>query len=274
MSRIRIFTSGTHNGLTFTNEDIDMIASKTSEQGEESIPFVLGHPKKNLPIMGFINKAKLTKYVEGGKTSIGFDKEDADMSEESMEALRELGNNRLSVRLTGGVIKHIGLVPKAAVTENNTQDFAEHTGCFAATDELFSPSVWDHLKNILKPKNMETEKEEPKDFTTLTAAVENNTKQVTCLIQALKAKEATEAATVDFSSADFSHLTDEQRKECIDFCSKLDTEARNRHIAFVKSMNKKPPTPQNGSVTTDFGTPPSKEESIESLVSKQVAILK
>lgn len=275
MSRIRIFTSGTHNGLSFTNEDIDMIASKTAEQGEENIPFVLGHPKKNLPIMGFVDKNKLTKYTEGGKTSIGFIKEDADMSEESLDALRELGNNKLSVRLSGGVIKHIGLVPKAAVAENNEQDFAEYTGCFSATDELFSQGAIEGFKSLFKPKpknNMEKEKDETTDFTALTAAVENNTKQVTSLIEVLNAKAATEAATTDFSSADFSHLTDAQRQECIDFSSKLEPEDRTKYVTLIKSMNKKPKVPSSGSVTVDLGAA-QKEESLQDIVKNQMTQL-
>lgn len=46
MTMIRLFTSGTHNGLNFSNAEITDIATKTRQMGDERIPFVLGHPKK------------------------------------------------------------------------------------------------------------------------------------------------------------------------------------------------------------------------------------
>jgi hypothetical protein len=131
---IRLFTSGTHNGLTFTNADIEAIfIASTKDNG--NIPFVIGHPKNDLPIVGRIPSNQLREYYEGKKRSIGFKRENAEFSEESIQVLKQLKKDKISVRLSYGVISHIGLVDNAAVKENNHQEFSfeDKTGvlCFS-----------------------------------------------------------------------------------------------------------------------------------------------
>lgn len=142
---IRLFTSGTRNGHAFTPEDIDRIAAKKQEFGEENIPLILGYPKKNLPITVFVPKSALKVYKYGENRSIGFEKEEAQMSEESMDSRRSAAQNKLSVRLRDGIIAQIGLVRKAAVNKNNEQNFGRLDGDFNAPNELFGTA-----KNLLK----------------------------------------------------------------------------------------------------------------------------
>lgn len=271
MSIIRLFTAGTHNGIAFTNENIGEIAQKTADFGEDRIPFVLGHPEKNLPIMGFLPKTALRIYKEGAKTSIGFDKDNADMSEESMEALREIGKNKLSPRLVEGVIRHIGLVEKAAVAENNAQDFAELTGTFAAHDNLFENASKGILNTITKPfkkskTNMAEEVTTPAQPDVL-AEMSTKVKQLTASVAKLtelaenKEKKETEAATkaaeeavkADFASADYSHLSDQQKTDFAAMCIKLPTDQQAKFKEGIKAMAKRPQAPGNGSVTAEFG---------------------
>ncbi len=269
MSILRIFTAGTHNGIPFSNEDIQTIARKTADFGEEMIPFVLGHPDKNLPIMGFLPKAAIKIYQEGGKTSIGFDKEMADMSEQSLEILREMGHNKLSPRLVEGVIRHIGLVEKAAVAENNAQDFAALTGTFAAHDTLFE-NASKGLSNLFKKpfkksKNMaeETETTQPDVLAEMQAKVDKLTDSVTKLKEQVTAKEqketeaaakaAEEAVKADFASAEYSHLSDQQRQDFATMCVQLPADQQIKFKETIKAMANKPKAPGNGSVTAEFG---------------------
>lgn len=85
--------------------------------------------------MGCIPKSALRTYREGDKISIGFDKSAIYMSDENMDLLRDIRYNKLSSHLADGVVKHIGLVKRAAAPENNTQDV--QTGTFLACDNLF-----------------------------------------------------------------------------------------------------------------------------------------
>lgn len=289
MSIIRLFTAGTHNGLTFSNEDIARIAKDTADFGENKIPFVLGHPEKNLPIMGFLPKVALRIYKEGAKTSIGFDKDKADMSEESMEALREIGKNKLSLRLVEGVIRHIGLVEKAAVAENNAQDFAVLTGTFAAHDALFEAAKG--LSNLFKnpfKKPKDNMAEEPKTTTQpdvleqMSTRVEQLTASVTELkeLAQAQAKKETEAATkaaedavkADFAAAEYSHLSDQQRQDFAAMCIQLPADQQGKFKESIKAMVKRPQAPGNGSVTASFGaTGKEDEKSTADLLREQMA---
>lgn len=121
--KIRLFTSGTHNGLTFSNEEVNAIHRK-SYAASGKVPFVIGHPKNDLPIVGWLPKSAISIYGEGDKMSIGFEKGKAEFSEESIDALKKLKRDKISVRLTNGEITHIGLVESAAVAENNEQQFS------------------------------------------------------------------------------------------------------------------------------------------------------
>lgn len=289
MSIIRLFTAGTHNGIAFTNEDIGEIAKKTADFGEDRIPFVLGHPEKNLPIMGFLPKSALRVYKEGTKTSIGFDKDNADMSEEGMEVLREIGRNKLSPRLAEGVIRHIGLVEKAAVAENNAQDFAALTGTFAAHDNLFESAAKGIFNTISKPfkksKNMAEDVTTPTQTDVLTemnAKVEKLTDSVNKLTELVGAKEQKEAEAAtkaaedavkeDFAAAEFSHLSDQQRQDFAAMCIQLPADQQIKFKETVKAMAKRPQAPGNGSVTAEFGAKGKEgEKSTTDLFREQMA---
>lgn len=287
MSIIRLFTSGTHNGLTFTNADIETIASKTLQFAESPIPFVMGHPEKNLPIFGFLPKELIKTYKEGDKLSLGFDKENADMSDQGMDVLRQYGCNKLSVRLTDGVMKHIGLVSKAAVAENNTQDFAALTGTFSAPDDFMESTpkgfIEKTIANIFKTnKNYNMEEKEKttegqaNDFAAFHQKLDKTVDSVNTLVGIIQAQQAgkdKESIVSDFSSADFSHLSDEQRKQSADFCQQLPADQREAYKAMIKGLNVKPAVPGNGSVTASFGAVDKQEKSTEDIIRAQMSNL-
>lgn len=290
MSFIRIFTAGTHNGIPFTNEDIKTIAQKTADFAQEQIPFVLGHPSKNLPIMGFLPKAAIKIYQEGDKTSLGFEKETADMSEEGMEVLRQMGNNKLSPRLVQGVIHHIGLVEKAAVAENNAQDFAALTGTFAARDSLFEipgKGLSNPFKNLFKKNKNDKMEDETKtpdqpdklekvrsDVDRLTASVDRLSELVEKKQKDEQAKAEKEAIKADFAQAEYSHLTDQQQRDFAEACFSLPAERRDGFKESIKAMARRPKAPENGSVTASFGaTGKEGEKSSTDLIREQIAAL-
>lgn len=265
--QIRLFTAGTHNGLNFSNEDINNIAAATAAGGADKIPFVLGHPKNNLPVFGYLPKAVIRTYQEGDKISMGFDRTAAELDEEGLAAIRSLGRNKLSVRLEDGIIKHIGLVKKAAVAENNTQDFAAMTGDFAAPDDFCEAEegsqMWENFKRFFKTNKTDVMSGDPKekekqnaDFEAIRTEVKEIGATVGKLAQMLTGQEQEKkktALTADFSAADFSHLTDEQKVKAIDLCARMTPKEVTDYKALLKAGNKKPQTPGNGSVTANFG---------------------
>lgn len=287
MSIIRLFTAGTHNGLTFSNSEIESIAQKTADFADEQIPFVLGHPKKNLPIMGFIPKSALKTYREGDKISIGFDKSACDMSDESMDVLRGMGNNKLSPRLVDGVVKHIGLVERAAVAENNTQDFAELTGVFSACDDFFenpSKGILNAFKSLFNNNKME-EKENTTaataatpDLTSMQAKVDQTAADVARLVDAMKQQQeqkTAQDATADFAAADYSHLTDQQRADFAAMCVQLPSDQQSKFKESIRAMANKPAAPAPGSVTADFGSKGSgSQKSAEDVLRSQFNAIK
>ncbi|MCT4638939.1 MAG: hypothetical protein N4A72_14655 [Bacteroidales bacterium] len=150
---LRLFTSGTHKGLTFSNDNIDGIYNKTTTGNIEKIPVVLGHPKNDLPVVGWVKKTALKLYDEKGKKSIGFERADAEFSEESIDALKELKRDKISVRLKDGAITHIGMVKNPAVEENAYQEFSEEGELFfnAVNDFSFKePSMVDTVLDFLQ----------------------------------------------------------------------------------------------------------------------------
>lgn len=147
----RLFTAGTHKNLTYTNEDIARICARSKEPAQKA-PFVLGHPHNNLPIVGWLDRRHLATYKEGDKLSIGFKREHAEFSEESLQALRALKRNKISVRLKDGIIAHIGLVENAAVSDNNSQDFSQDDACLPVQDFSIDPpqaDLWQKTKNYI-----------------------------------------------------------------------------------------------------------------------------
>lgn len=281
---IRLFTSGTHNGLNFSNAQVTDIATKTQQQGADRIPFVLGHPKNDLPIVGFLPKEAVILYHENEKMSIGFDREQGDFSEESLNTLRELGNNKISVRLVDGVIKHIGLVRKAAVAENNQQDFADGlTGCYH-TNEDFMEKPASRLTNPFnffksnKIKSMDNKENETSatrkdDFADLKTAVDRNSKAIETLVGMVTQQQNDKQKaqiTADFAAAEYDHLSDEQKKQAADFCAGLTAEQREPYKQMLRSLKPAPATPPAGSVTAEFGAKDTEELSAEELIRQQV----
>jgi ribosomal protein S8E len=135
--KLRLFTAGTHNGLSFSDKDVEAIYQYT-EMGAGRIPFVIGHPQNDLPIVGWLPKKALKLYGENGKKTIGFERSDAEFSTESLDVLKKLKRDKISVRLASGAITHIGLVTKAAVLENNEQTFSanDKTGVLCFSDDF------------------------------------------------------------------------------------------------------------------------------------------
>lgn len=287
---IRLFTSGTHNGLSFSNNDIIGIAAKTAAMTQETIPIVLGHPKNNLPILGFLPRKAITTYQEGDKVSLGFDREEAELAGESMDVIRQLGRNKISIRLEDNEIKHIGLVERAAVSENNAQDFASGTGDFAAVDDFSEAdrntmdvvldtikSLFKNNKNELSMKETDEEKEKKNtEFSALKSDVAKIGESVEKLAGILTGQQEAQrrgVITADFSAAEYSHLTDEQRKSAVDFCTKVSPAEVESFKAMLKAGNQKPATPPSGSVAADFGKA-DKEETPAEIIRKQVSALK
>ncbi|MDR1756084.1 MAG: hypothetical protein LBR65_03865 [Culturomica sp.] len=286
---IRLFTAGTHKGLSFSNEQIDRIAADTAAGPLERIPIVLGHPKNDLPVLGYLPKAAIRKYREGEKTSIGFARGDAELADEAMEAIRALGRNKISIRLQDGKVKHIGLVRDAAVEENNAQDFAALTGDFAALDDLEEKrsegGALEFIKNLFKTTNktdFSMEKKEEKkneeklnaDFAALkddVAKIGEAVEKLSGMITGQEGEKRKAALTADFAKAEYSHLTDEQKAKAVDFCAKMTDEADvEAYKAMLQAGNKKE-KPTGGSKALDFGKKTGDEKTAEDLIREQIA---
>lgn len=287
---IRLFTSGTHNSmngtLSFSNEAVKRIYDGT-QAGPALIPFVLGHPKNNLPIVGWLDKSKIKTYTEGDKVSLGFEHEDADLSEESMNIIREHGSNKISVRLENNAIRHIGLVKKAAVEENNAQNFSgeQLTGVFFTTEDILDKQPSDFsrfltdlktdLKTLFKPSNMAEEKKEqtPSQAVDFAALVEQN-KQLTASLQSMqktldgfigKAR-----ATADFSADEYKNLSKDQKETAAGIIADLGEEKATELKGLLKELAKPRVTVKNGSVAADFGKPADKLETVGDIVRSQM----
>lgn len=281
---IRLFTSGTHNGLNFSNAQVTDIATKTQQQGADRIPFVLGHPKNDLPIVGFLPKEAVILYHENEKMSIGFDREQGDFSEESLDMLRKVGNNKISVRLVDGVIKHIGLVEKAAVAENNQQDFADSLTGYYHTNEDFMEKSSGWFPNPLnlfktnKIKSMDNKENETSatrkdDFADLKTAVDRNSKAIETLVGMVTQQQNDKQKaqiTADFSAPEYDHLNDEQKKQAADFCAGLPADQREPYKKMLRELKPASATPPSGSVTAEFGAKGEQELSAEELIRQQV----
>ena len=289
---IRLFTSGTHKSvsgtLVFSNEDVDRIMSGTQAADLQQIPFVLGHPKNNLPIVGWLKKTAIKKYNEGEKISLGFDREDAELSDESMKIIRDNGSNRISVRLENGAIRHIGLVPKAAIEENNAQNFSqdELTGIFFTSEDIlekqqsdFSRFITDfknEFKSIFKSNfNMAEEKKtsENQNNADLSVLIEQNkelAKTVDSLQKVFTGFVGKAKATADFSADEFKHMTAAQKETAATVVADLGEESATALKGLLKEMSKPAVTVKNGSVVKDLGTPVLEKRTAEEIVRDQL----
>ncbi len=289
---IRLFTSGTHNSmngaLSFSNEQVEAILASTQKAALEQIPFVLGHPKNNLPIVGWLPKTAIKKYTENEKVSLGFERGDADLSDESMEIIRSQGSNKISVRIEDGAIRHIGLVRKAAVEENNAQNFSqdEMSGVFFSGDDILQRQQSDFsklfsdlkndLKQIFKPNNMVNTKKPDagQQNADMAALIEQNSK----LTETVSALQKTVAgfmgkakATADFSAKEFSQMTAEQKETAATIMADLGSdESKSALKGLLKELAKPAVNLSNGSVTKDFGKPAEELKTVGDVVRAQM----
>lgn len=284
---IRLFTSGTHksvNGtLSFSNEDVDRILSGTQAADMQKIPFVLGHPKNNLPIVGWLKKSAIKKYTEGEKISLGFEREDAELSDESLKVIRDLGSNKISVRLENGAIRHIGLVTKAAVEENNAQNFsqAELSGIFHTQEDILEKQPSDfsqflkELKTIFKPNsNMADEKKDTQpQAVDLSGLMEQNrklTEQVATLTGLVTDMVGKAKATADFSADEYKNLTAAQKETAATIMADLGDEKATALKSLLKELAKPQVVIRQGSVTKDLGAPGGEKRTAEEIVREQL----
>ncbi len=284
---IRLFTSGTHqsmNGvLTFSNEQVEKILDGTNKADLEQIPFVLGHPKNNLPIVGWLPKTAIKKYTEGDKVSLGFERSEADLSDESLAVIRDLGSNKISVRIQDGAIRHIGLVKKAAVEENNAQNFsqADMSGIFHTGEDILEkqPSDFSKLLNDIKSifksnSNMAEEKKPAPANADMAALLEQN-KELAATVKTLQGMVTgfigKAQATADFSADDYKNLSQEQKATAAGIVADLGTdESKTALKGLLKELAKPAVTVKNGSVIKDFGKPEDKLETVGDVVRRQM----
>ena len=287
---IRLFTSGTHssvNGkLVFSNDDVQKILDGTQKKDFAQIPFVLGHPKNNLPIVGWLPKTAIKIYTEGDKVSLGFDREDAELSDESMKIIRSLGSNKISVRLEGGGIRHIGLVSKAAVEENNAQNFsqADLSGIYQTSEDILETKTdfqkmqdWFKtidFKSIFKPNsNMADEKKDPVLNADLTALIEQNKQLATTLAtlqQTVSGFVGKAKATADFSADEYKNLSAAQKETAATIIADLGEEKATSLKGLLKELAKPAVMIKQGSVTTDFGKPADQVQTLGDIVREQM----
>lgn len=287
MPYVRLFTSGTHssvNGkLTFSNDDVQKIHDGTQAKDFQAIPFVLGHPKNNLPIVGWLPKSKIKIYTEGDKVSLGFERDDAELSDESMKVIRDLGSNKISVRLEDGGIRHIGLVTKAAVEENNAQNFsqADLSGIFHTSEDILEKKKYDFeqfvsdFKSIFKPNSNMAEKEkETVQNAELAALIEQNKKlaeTVGTLQQTVTGFIGKTKATADFSADEYKHLSPAQKETAAGIVADLGEEKATALKGLLKELAKAPVVVKNGSVTKDFGAAGGEKlETVADIVREQM----
>jgi hypothetical protein len=286
MPYVRLFTSGTHssvNGkLVFSNDDVQKILDGTQKKDFEAIPFVLGHPKNNLPIVGWLPKSKIKIYTEGDKVSLGFDREDAELSDESMKVIRDLGSNKISVRLEDGGIRHIGLVTKAAVEENNAQNFsqADLSGIFHTSEDILEKQQNDFqkflsdFKSFFKPNSNMTEKKEENvpnaDFLALIEQNRQLTANMATLQQTVTGFIGKTKATADFSADEYKHLTKEQKETASEIIADLGDEKATSLKGLLKELAKQPVVVKQGSVVKDLGAPVKETRTAEEIVRDQL----
>jgi hypothetical protein len=272
--------------LNFSNDDVNQIHTKTQGAGLEQIPFVLGHPKNNLPIVGWLPKAKIGIYTEGDKVSLGFDRSDAELSDESLKIIRDLGSNKISVRIENGLIRHIGLVTKAAVEENNAQNFsqAELTGIFQTSEDILEVKSdfqrmqdWFKsidLKSIYKPNsNMEEQKKETVQNADLTALIEQNKMLATnlaALQQTVTGFVGKSKAIADFSAEEYKNLSAAQKDTAATIMADLGDEKATALKGLLKELAKPQVVVKQGSVVKDLGAPVDEKRTADEIIREQL----
>ena len=288
---IRLFTSGSHTTkggtFSFSNEDIDRILGDTQKSGKDPLPIVLGHPENNLPIVGFLPVSAIKRYTEGDKVSLGFERGSEEISKESMDIIRDLKSNKISVSVRDGVIRHIGLVQKAAVEENNTQNFAAGTltGEFSAGDEItehqpndfqkFFQDFKNEIKTIFKPNNMAEEKKpDTQQQTVDMSAIKTLTETVATLAGVVNGLVKKEKANADFSAPEYKDLSQTQKETAATIMADLGSEESKTALkGLLKELAKPAVKVENGSKVKDFGAPAKETRTAEEIVRDQLNAL-
>lgn len=285
MKRIRLFTSGKHNGLDFSNENIKSIAAKTASKAPDKIPIVLGHPKNDLPVVGWLPKTFIQQFAEGEKLSLGFERANADFSEPALAAIKAAKADKISIRLTDGVITHIGLVEKAAVEENNSQEF--ETGDvflhgladFATDTENQSSMFTDFLKKFdaFFKKNEEPKKQEEGKQTENADANADKIAEFTATMEAMKKQIEFSDRKLKFN-ARFATKPFNIPTVLIDKAAHVAANLSDADsVVFTDLLTdlSKPALPPNGSVVTAHGnTDDFNKTDLQSEINKQLNALR
>jgi hypothetical protein len=121
---LKIFLAGRHRTAhpkkQWDDSDIDKILASTLAKSEEKIPFTAQlpngkHPKGNLPVYGLANKNTLRKTTVNGVAALEI--QPCDFAEGLLDALKDEGLDKMSVRLNGSdfSLEHICFVANPAV---------------------------------------------------------------------------------------------------------------------------------------------------------------
>ena len=224
--------------------------------------------------------------------------------------MRGLGKNKLSIRLHKGVITHVGLVEKAAVAENNQQDFEALSGDFgtefnaealangiSADDNGLLDKVKDFVQSILgnqkKEKEMTNEEklaQENAELKTKLQAQEKaqamadeteKIKQLEAKVKDFEAKERATKKTALKEQVDATQLTDEQKSKAMEFADALLNVGKEADFTdWLKGMTgsqQKPTVVIQGSVTAggaDFSAQETPAKKAETALKAQYAGLK
>lgn len=127
-----IFKDGEHKTphpkKVWTADDVGAVFTNSQSLSPDRLPMVVGHPRNDLPVIGYLARKSLQMMDEGDRKVIMVDDEmDAVFSAEAIEQARKAGYDKISVRIKMPemYIRSIGLVPEAAVDELNDATFAD-----------------------------------------------------------------------------------------------------------------------------------------------------
>ncbi len=120
-NRIKIFAEGEHNTKSakksWNLDDLKAIVKNTQAANIEKIPFTTYHPDNDLPVLGYADPKTLRIEREASGRHV-LTIEEGEFAENFKSLLKEIGLNKVSIRLTKDkVLKHIGLVDAPAVKD-------------------------------------------------------------------------------------------------------------------------------------------------------------
>ena len=148
---LEVFKTGTHtsgNGITktYTDADLDNIATRYNTQESHDAPLVLGHPATDAPAYGWAKELK----AAGGKLLAYVDQ----VSDDVVNAVKMGAYKKVSIALyPDGLLRHIGLLgatPPAikGLTPVQFAEGVEFEEYIWATDETRMPTVARVLSGI------------------------------------------------------------------------------------------------------------------------------